>query len=79
MADYDNGKFGNGTDTAVKSFQSSKSLSVDGKAGKATLTALDKATSGGGSGASKLQKTSKRNLDPLSLPLHLSTPSAKMY
>ncbi|MGC6173125.1 N-acetylmuramidase domain-containing protein [Lacrimispora sp. 38-1] len=41
------GKFGNNTDTAVRGFQRSKSLTIDGKAGKATLTALDKAGSGG--------------------------------
>lgn len=34
------GKFGSGTDTAVKAFQSAKGLSVDGKAGKQTLMAL---------------------------------------
>lgn len=54
------GKFGNGTDTAVKSFQRSKSLTVDGKAGKATLTVLDKATSGGSSGASTAAKNLKK-------------------
>ncbi|MDE7323565.1 MAG: peptidoglycan-binding protein [Lachnospiraceae bacterium] len=42
------GKFGNGTNTAVRNFQKAKALTVDGKAGKNTLAALDKATSGGG-------------------------------
>ncbi len=35
------GKFGSGTDTAVRNFQSAKGLTVDGKAGKGTLTALE--------------------------------------
>lgn len=43
------GKFGSGTDTAVRNFQTAKGLTVDGKAGKNTLTALDAAVSGGGS------------------------------
>lgn len=43
------GKFGSGTDTAVRSFQRAKGLTVDGKAGKNTLKALDAAASGGGS------------------------------
>lgn len=42
------GKFGSGTDTAVRNFQRAKSLTVDGKAGKNTLKALDTAASGGG-------------------------------
>lgn len=42
------GKFGSGTDTAVRNFQRAKGLTVDGKAGKATLKALDGADSGGG-------------------------------
>lgn len=44
------GKFGSGTTTAVRNFQKSKNLTVDGKAGKSTLTALDAATSGGSIG-----------------------------
>lgn len=43
------GKFGGGTDTSVRNFQQAKSLTVDGKAGKATLTALNAAASGGSS------------------------------
>lgn len=42
------GKFGSGTDTAVRNFQRAKGLTVDGKAGKATLSALDAASGGGG-------------------------------
>ncbi len=42
------GKFGANTDTAVKNFQRAKGLTVDGKAGKKTLIALDAAVSGGG-------------------------------
>lgn len=41
------GKFGTGTDVAVRNFKISKGLTADGKAGKDTLTALDAATSGG--------------------------------
>ena len=37
------GKFGNNTDTAVRAFQRAKGLTVDGKAGKNTLKALDTA------------------------------------
>lgn len=40
------GRFGSKTDTAVRDFQCAKGLAVDGKAGKATLTALDSATAG---------------------------------
>lgn len=43
------GKFGNDTDTAVRNFQRDKGLTVDGKAGKNTLLALDNAVGGGGS------------------------------
>ncbi len=43
------GKFGSGTDTGVRNFQRAKGLTVDGKAGKATLTTLDAAGSGSGS------------------------------
>lgn len=46
------GKFGTNTDTAVRNFQSAKGLTVDGKAGKNTLKALDTATSGGGNSSS---------------------------
>ena len=42
------GKFGNNTDTAVRAFQRAKGLTVDGKAGKNTLKALDTATASGG-------------------------------
>lgn len=35
------GKFGSGTDTAVRNFQKAKNLTVDGKAGKGTLAALE--------------------------------------
>ncbi len=52
------GKFGNNTDTAVRDFQRSKSLTIDGKAGKATLTALDKA--GSGDSASTAAKNLKK-------------------
>lgn len=41
------GKFGNNTDTAVRAFQLAKGLTVDGKAGKNTLKALDAAAAGG--------------------------------
>jgi len=41
------GKFGSGTDTAVRNFQKAKGLTADGKAGKGTLQKLD--ASGGGS------------------------------
>lgn len=43
------GKFGSGTDTAVRKFQKAKKLTVDGKAGKNTLIALNAATSGSSS------------------------------
>jgi peptidoglycan hydrolase-like protein with peptidoglycan-binding domain len=42
------GKFGSGTNTAVRNFQKAKGLTVDGKAGKATLAALDGTSSGDG-------------------------------
>lgn len=35
------GKFGFGTNSAVRNFQNAKGLTVDGKAGKKTLAALD--------------------------------------
>lgn len=54
------GKFGNGTDTAVRGFQGAKNLTVDGKAGKGTLTALDKATSGDSGSASTAAKNLKK-------------------
>ncbi|MDW2796051.1 peptidoglycan-binding domain-containing protein [Clostridium boliviensis] len=54
------GKFGNNTDTAVRGFQRSRSLTIDGKAGKSTLTALDKAGSGGS--ASTAAKNLKKKL-----------------
>lgn len=40
------GKFGSNTDTAVRNFQKAYALTVDGKAGKNTLTKLDSVTSG---------------------------------
>lgn len=43
------GKFGSGTDTAVKSFQSQNGLTSDGKAGKGTLQKLE-ALIGGSAG-----------------------------
>lgn len=46
------GKFGSGTDTAVRNFQHNKGLAVDGKAGKNTLLALNKAVGGGSAGGS---------------------------
>lgn len=54
------GKFGGGTDTAVKSFQRAKSLTVDGKAGKATLTELDKTASGGGNASAEAKNLKKK-------------------
>lgn len=42
------GKFGGGTDTAVRNFQRAKRLTVDGKAGKGTLQKLDSSAPGGG-------------------------------
>ena len=45
------GKFGAGTASAVKSFQSARGLTVDGRAGKNTLLALN-SSSGGGNGNS---------------------------
>lgn len=52
------GKFGSGTDTAVRNFQRAKGLTVDGKAGKDTLVKLDGTSTGGGSSsaASKLKQ-----------------------
>ena len=44
------GKFGSGTDTAVKNFQSKNGLTSDGKAGKGTLQKLEAVTGGGASG-----------------------------
>lgn len=41
------GKFGSGTNTAVRNFQKAKGLTVDGKAGKGTLTALNAASGSG--------------------------------
>ncbi len=54
------GKFGKDSDTAVRSFQRAKDLTEDGKAGQNTLIALDKAASGGGSGASTAAKNLKK-------------------
>jgi len=54
------GKFGNNSDTAVRSFQRANGLTEDGKAGKNTLIALDKAATGGGSGASAAAKNLKK-------------------
>ena len=42
------GKFGAGTDTAVRNFQRAKGLTVDGKAGKSTLKALEGGSTSGG-------------------------------
>lgn len=42
------GRFGNNTNTSVINFQNAKNLVPDGKAGQKTLSALDAATSGGG-------------------------------
>lgn len=44
------GKFGQNTDTAVRNFQRAQGLTVDGKAGKNTLSRLDAVASGSGSG-----------------------------
>lgn len=44
------GKFGSGTDTAVRKFQGAKKLTVDGKAGKNTLIKLDSAADGSNNG-----------------------------
>ena len=44
------GKFGAGTASAVKSFQSARGLTVDGRAGKNTLLALGNSSSGGNVG-----------------------------
>lgn len=44
------GKFGPGTESAVRAFQQSKSLTVDGIAGTKTLTALYGASEGSGTG-----------------------------
>lgn len=41
------GKFGAGTASAVKSFQSARGLTIDGRAGKNTLLALGNSSSGG--------------------------------
>lgn len=43
------GQFGAGTASAVKRFQSAHGLSIDGRAGRNTLLALDNSESGGGS------------------------------
>lgn len=53
------GKFGPGTDSAVRSFQSAKGLTVDGKAGKSTLAALEGSGSTGGGTASAAAKNLK--------------------
>ena len=42
------GKFGRGTETAVKAYQAARGLEVDGKAGTKTLTMLYGETDGGG-------------------------------
>lgn len=42
------GKFGAGTDIAVRNFQRAKGLTADGKAGKGTLQKLDASGGGGG-------------------------------
>lgn len=51
------GKFGSGTDRAVRHFQKAKNLSVDGKAGKGTLAALEGAVAGGGSPCCSFHRT----------------------
>lgn len=45
------GKFGSGTDTAVRNFQRASGLTADGKAGKGTLQKLDGEGGGSGSGS----------------------------
>lgn len=55
------GKFGSGTDTAVRNFQKSRSLTVDGKAGKNTLVKLDSATNGGGTTTDAAKKLKKNH------------------
>ena len=54
------GKFGYGTDSAVRKFQGAKSLTVDGKAGKNTLTKLDSAASGGSGGGGTTTDSAKQ-------------------
>ena len=48
------GQFGAGTASAVKRFQSAHGLSIDGRAGRNTLLALDNSENGGGSNVSGL-------------------------